>query len=58
MNAEFLSHNYPILLICRGMEHSSKQSELAHLGVISMRYAGKIFLSTSNVFDSLSLADI
>lgn len=46
MYVEFLSNNNPIHLICGRMEQSSMQSEVAHFGVISMCYAGKIFLST------------
>lgn len=45
MNAEFLSNNKPVYLICRAMDHSPMQSEVAHFGVISMCHAGKIFLN-------------
>lgn len=37
------------------MDHSPMQSEVAHFGVISMCYAGKIFLSILNMFPLLYL---
>lgn len=46
MNAEFLSNNKPIHLMCRGMEHRFMQSQVACFCVISVCYTGKIFLST------------
>lgn len=58
MNAEFLAIKKPVHLTYRGTEHSSKQAEVVHFGVISMYYAGKIFFAYLKYISSPSLADI